>query len=203
LYVLKSVPFAPAEAESFKPGHSKRASQFDLRYSGGEAQVNADSRVMTLMNKTAWEITAGVTAVAALAGVAAWMALRKRPTPEELELDRRRLLVQSGRLVDGMLLDICEVPAEDGHRLNMLLFSYRIAGVDYECTQDITLLSGIVDVAQVRAGFPCTVRYQPGNPQNSIVVAEGWSGLRKGLPRFPIAEERNELDVGRVRPGRG
>jgi hypothetical protein len=158
---------------------------------------------MTLMNKTAWEITAGVTAVAALAGVAAWMALRKRPTPEELELGRRRLLVQSGRLVDGMLLDICEVPAEDGRRLNMLLFSYRIAGVDYECTQDITLLGGVVDVAQVRAGFPCTVRYQPGNPQNSIVVAEGWSGLRKGLPRFPIVEERSELDVGRVRPGRG
>jgi len=158
---------------------------------------------MTLMSKTAWEITAGVTAVAALAGVAAWMALRKRPTPEELELDRRKLLVQWGRLVDGMLLDICDVPAEDGRTLQMLLFSYRIGGVDYECTQDITQLGGVVDVAQVRAGFPCTVRYQPGNPQNSIVVAEGWSGLRKGLPQLPIAEERNELDAGRVRPGRG
>ena len=155
------------------------------------------------MNKTAWEITAGVTAVTALAAVGAWMALRKRPTPEELELNRRRTLVQWGRLVDGMLLDICDVPAEDGRMLKMLLFSYRIGGVDYECTQDITQLGGVVDVAQVRAGFPCTVRYQPGNPQNSIVVAEGWSGLRNGLPRFPIVEERNALDVGRVRPGRG
>jgi hypothetical protein len=156
-----------------------------------------------MMNKTAWEITAGVTAVAALAGVAAWMALRKRPTAEELELNRRRMLVQSGRLVDGMLLDICDVPAEDGRMLQMLLFSYRIGGVDYECTQDITLLGGVVDAAQVRAGFPCTVRYQPGNPQNSIVVAEGWSGLRKGLPKFPIFDERNELDAGKVQPGRG
>ncbi len=158
---------------------------------------------MTLMNKTAWEIGAGVAAVAALAGVAAWMALRKRPTPEELELSRRRMLVQWGRLVDGMLLDICEVPAEDGRRLNMLLFSYRIAGVDYECTQDITQLGAVLDVTQVRAGFPCTVRYQPGNPQNSIVVAEGWSGLRKGLPRLPLMSERSELDVERARPGRG
>jgi hypothetical protein len=155
------------------------------------------------MNKTAWEIAAGVTAVAALAGVAAWIALRKRPAPEELELMRRRMLVQSGRLVDGMLLDICDVPAEDGRTLQMLQFNYRIGGVDYECTQDISLLGGVLDVAQVRAGFPCTVRYQPGNPQNSIVVAEGWSGLRKGLPQLPLTDERNELDAGRVRPGRG
>ena len=44
-------------------------------------------------------------------------------------------------------------------------------------------MSEVVDAAHVRAGFPCTVRYQPGNPQNSIVVAEEWTGLRAGLPR--------------------
>jgi hypothetical protein len=148
---------------------------------------------MTVLNKTAWEIAAGLTAVTALAGVAAWMALRKRPTPEELELARRQLLVQTGRLVDGMLLDVCEVKAEDGRTLSMLLFSYRIGGVDYECSQDITQLSGVVDAAQVRAGFPCTVRYQQGNPHNSIVVAEGWSGLRKGLPRVPAFEDPDPL----------
>jgi hypothetical protein len=158
---------------------------------------------MTLLSKTAWEITAGLTAAAALGAVAAWLLLRKRPTPEELELDRRRLLVQAGRLVDGMLLDICNVPAEDGRTLTMLLFSYRIGGVDYECTQDITLLGEVVDPKQVRAGFPCSVRYQPGNPQNSIVVAEGWSGLRKGLPQLPLHDDREKMDVGRVRPGRG
>ena len=144
---------------------------------------------MTLHQNTAWEIAAAAAAVAALGGVAAWMMLRKRPTPEELEKARRRQLVVSGRIVDGMLLDICDVGGEDGRKLKMLLFSYRIGGVDYECSQDITLLSGIVDPAQIRAGFPCSVRYQPGNPHNSIVVAEGWSGLRKGLTR--------------VRPGRG
>jgi hypothetical protein len=158
---------------------------------------------MSLLNKTAWELTAGLTAVAALAGVTAWMALRKRPSPEELELARRRLLVQAGRLVDGMLLDVCDIKTEDGLTLNMLMFNYRIGGVDYECSQDITQLNGVVDMAQVRAGFPCTVRYQPGNPQNSIVVAEGWSGLRKGLPQFPAFDSPNDLDLNRLRPGRG
>jgi hypothetical protein len=155
------------------------------------------------MTKTAWEITAGVTAVAALAAVGAWLALRKRPTADELELIRRGMLVQSGRLVDGMLLDICDVPSDDGRALKMLLFSYRIGGVDYECTQDITQLGGVLDVAEVRAGFPCTARYQPGNPQNSIVVAEGWTGLRNGLPQLPLVDESHAVDAARARPGRG
>lgn len=172
--------------------------EFNLRYAGGGAVPR-----VTLMTKTAWEITAGVTAVAALAAVGTWLALRKRPTADELELVRRRMLVQSGRLVDGMLLDICDVPSEDGRTLKMLLFSYRIGGVDYECTQDITQLGSVLDVAEVRAGFPCTARYQPGNPQNSIVVAEGWTGLRNGLPQLPLVEERHEVDEARARPGRG
>jgi hypothetical protein len=163
---------------------------------------------MSLLNRTAWEIAAGFTVVAAAAGVTAWMVMRKRPTPEELELARRQFLAQSGRLVDGTLLDICDVDAGDGRTLKMLLFNYRIGGVDYECSQDITLMTAVVDVAQVRAGFPCTVRYQPGNPQNSIVVAEGWSGLRKGLPQFRALDDRNPggqdpLDLGHLRSGRG
>jgi hypothetical protein len=177
--------------------------RIDLRYSLSETKGWV-SPGMTLLNKTAWEIAAGVTAVAAVAGVAAWMTLRKRPTPEELELARRQLLVQSGRIVDGMLLDVCEVKTDDGRSLNMLMFSYRIGGVDYECSQDITLLNSVVDPAQVRAGFPCSVRYQPGNPQNSIVVAEGWSGLRKGLPQLPAAyNDPNSLALGQARQERG
>ena len=72
-----------------------------------------------------------------------------------------------------------EVEAKDGRTLTLLLFSYRIGGVDYECSQDITAMRDVVNAAEVRAGFPCTVRYQPGNPHNSIVVGEGWTGLAR------------------------
>ena len=131
---------------------------------------------MTFPNKNDWEIAAGLAVALLAAGAAAWLVLRKRPTPEEMERARRQFLVQSGRLVDGMLLDVYEVDAADGRALTMLLFSYRIGGVDYECSQDITAVAGWFEVSKVRAGFPCSVRYQPGNPQNSIVVAEGWTG---------------------------
>jgi hypothetical protein len=155
---------------------------------------------MVLLHSNGWEIAGWLSGVGAVAGAAAWMAFRKRPSPEEVERARREFLVQSGRLVDGMLLDNYEVQADDGHSLTMLLFNYEIGGVNYECSQDITALRGMLNVDDVRAGFPCTVRYQPGNPQNSIVVAEGWTGLREGLPQFPEFESPDPLDTSHLRP---
>jgi hypothetical protein len=146
-----------------------------------------------LMNRTAWEAAAGITLMAGLTAGAVLYIRRKKPTEEELERERRKMLSQSGRLVDGMLLDIREMTLEDGRPLTMLEYSYRSAGVDYECSQDVTTLLSVADPAQVRAGFPCTVRYQPGNPQNSIVLAESWSGLRSSLPVYPAAAKRTGL----------
>jgi hypothetical protein len=140
------------------------------------------------------EIAAGAVVVAGLGAAGAWMLLRKRPSAEELEVTRRQLLTQSGRLVDGTLLDVCLVPAGDGRTLTMLLYEYRMGGVDYECTQDVTRMQDVLDVATIRAGFPCSVRYQPGNPQNSIVVSEKWSGIRASLPVLPAHDQRRPLD---------
>jgi hypothetical protein len=158
---------------------------------------------MILRNTDGWEIVVGIAAATVAAATAAWLLLRKRPSAEEVERGRRQFLVQSGRLVDGMLLDVYEVEAKDGRTLTMLLFSYRIAGVDYECSQDITAMRDVINTAEVRAGFPCTVRYQPGNPYNSIVIGEGWSGLRERLPQLPSFGDPDPLDLSHLRPGKG
>jgi hypothetical protein len=158
---------------------------------------------MILHNTDDWEIAAGLTAATLAAAIAAWQVLRKRPSADEVERARRQFLVHSGRLVDGMLLDINEMEAKDGRTLTLLLFSYRIAGVDYESSQDITAMLDVVDAAEVRAGFPCTVRYQPGNPYNSIVVGEGWTGLRERLPQLPSFDDPDPLDLSHLRPGKG
>jgi hypothetical protein len=157
---------------------------------------------MVLRNSSDWEIAAGSVILAALGATGLWLLLRKRPTAEELERARRQFLVQSGRLVDGMLLDVTEIQAEDGRPLTLLIYNYRIGGVNYECSQDISSLSGIVDAAQVRAGFPCTVRYQPGNSQNSVVVAEEWTGLRAGLPVLPQFDDPDPVDTSHLRARR-
>ena len=138
-----------------------------------------------------WEIAGGVILLTGAAAMGTWLLRRKRPTPAEIELGRRRFLTQSGRIVDGTLLDVAEVPDENGNPLTMLMYEYRIGGVDYEASQDITLMGDVVTVAHVRSGFPCSVRYQPGIPENSIVVAEGWSGLRKTVPLMQTWDDRH------------
>ena len=158
---------------------------------------------MTLDSRNAWEAAAGITLMAGLTVGAVLYMRRKRPTEEELERARRKMLALSGRLIDGMLLDVREMTLEDGRSLTMLEYKYRSAGVDYECSQDITTLLSVVDPGLMRAGFPCTVRYQPGNPQNSIVIAETWSGLRSSLPVYPPLDAPKHKDLGQLRPGRG
>lgn len=137
---------------------------------------------MNLHDAKTWEFAAGAAVLAGAAALSVWFVLRKRPTSDEIELARRTFLSQSGRLVDGTLLDVNQIPDGVGHSLTMLLYEYVIGGVDYQCSQDVTRMADVIDVTQVRAGFPCSVRYQPGNPQNSIVIAEKWSGLRVTVP---------------------
>jgi hypothetical protein len=159
---------------------------------------------MTLPPITEGQLIAALAVLAALLALVLWLVFRRRPTPEEIEQARRQFLVQSGRLVDGMLLDVYEVVTkprkkhEEPRTLTLLLFNYRIAGVDYECSQDITAMGAVIDAAHVRAGFPCSVRYQPGNPQNSIVIAEDWTGLRAGLPVLPPFEDPDPLDLSHL-----
>ena len=143
-----------------------------------------------------WQIVSVTAGVIAAAGAGLWLLTRKRPTADELELERRQMLVNYGRIVDGMLLDGFQVPAEDAHGAetmrDMLLYQYEISGVVYECSQDITALAAIVDPGKVKIGMPCSIRYQPGSPENSLLVAERWSGLRDGVPVMWIAKTAQE-----------
>jgi hypothetical protein len=122
-------------------------------------------------------------------GVVAWIKVRKRPTEEELERQRRQHLVKTGRIMDGTILDISDVGSSESGRsdgLHLILYKYEIAGVEYECSQDVTHLKEYVDIHDCRLSFPCSVRYDPRQPGNSIVIAENWSGLRNTANSVPI-----------------
>jgi len=60
----------------------------------------------------------------------------------------------------------------------LLIYHYDVSGVTYEASQDVTHLRHRVDLHTCRIGVPTSVKYDPQNPANSIVVAEEWSGLR-------------------------
>jgi len=132
-----------------------------------------------------------------LAALAVWLIVRRRPSAEEIERERRAQLVRSGRIIDGTILDITEIetPAEPEHarEIRFILYKYEIGGVVYECSQEVTALRDFVNPVELRLSFPCSVRYDIHRPENSIVVAENWSGLRttaESVPTRPLSKSR-------------
>ncbi len=59
----------------------------------------------------------------------------------------------------------------------LLYYTYAISGVTYETAQDVTGLEARLHLASVAAGQTASVKYDPSNPSNSILLAEDWSGL--------------------------
>jgi hypothetical protein len=115
------------------------------------------------------------TAIPVAAGLAIWWTLTHRKSAEEIERERRDVLVHHGRIIDGTVLDWTEQPETGGP--GTLLYRYDISGVTYECAQDLVYLKDRVKVDTSCLGMPASVRYDPRNPANSIIVAETWSGL--------------------------
>lgn len=115
--------------------------------------------------------------VAAVGGVALWWVLSHRKSAEERERLRREHLVLHGRIIDGSVLDWSEQP--NSTDLGTLMYRYYISGVSYECAQDLTFLKGTALIDATCLGQPASVRYDPKNPANSIIIAEGWSGLQQ------------------------
>ena len=121
-------------------------------------------------------IAAVAVGAAAAAGIAWYLLTRTRLTPEELERNRRDLLATTGRITDGSITDLSSPPEDPSPTPQVIVYTYRIGGVAYECAQVVT---GLADhVRDIRIDLPIQVRYDPHNPADSIVVAESWSGLR-------------------------
>lgn len=108
-----------------------------------------------------------------------YVARKRRKTPEQLEKQRRDFLQEVGRIIDGTVIDVAEID-QHGSPLQLLIYTYDVAGVSYEASQDVTHLRQHIDMHTCRIGLPASIRYDPQNPGNSIVIAEGWSGLRTG-----------------------
>src|SRR5215475_16120 len=140
---------------------------------------------------------AATVAGAAIAGFAMIAYAFFRPTvdPEEAERKRRLHLNQIGRIAEGQVVELAEHEAEPqrpqrglfgakAHPLasnrprNLVSYSYAISGVTYHTAQDITGLESQVRMERLVAGQPASIKYDPSNPVDSILVADDWSGLR-------------------------
>jgi hypothetical protein len=136
-----------------------------------------------------------------LAAVVMIFWLRKKPEDEgELERQRRSYLNRVGRIVEGQVLEIVDHkgaapqpqpngngksglfaknhahPVSNGSQ-KLLYYTYSISGVTYETAQDVTGLEERLHLTRVATGQIASVKYDPSNPSNSILLADDWSGL--------------------------
>jgi hypothetical protein len=145
-----------------------------------------------------WKMVAAVVG-AAMAGVAmiAYAFFRPAVDSEEAERKRRLHLNQIGRIAEGQVVELAEHAAEPkqvsrgvfGNKAkaqplvslaprHLVSYSYAISGVTYHTAQDITGLESQVRLERLVAGQPASIKYDPANPTDSILVADDWSGLR-------------------------
>ena len=118
--------------------------------------------------------------IAAVVLIVAYLLLRRKPkTADDLERERRTWLDRVGRITDGTVIDVQEMPGTRERSSTFLIYQYDVAGVSYEASQDVTYLRQFINLHSCRLGLPTSVRFDPQNPGNSIVVSERWMGLRQ------------------------
>ena len=111
---------------------------------------------------------------------ASYALLRRKPkTADDLERERRVWLSTIGRITDGTVIDVQEIQPDGQRPATMLIYQYDVAGVSYEASQDVTYLRQWINLHSCRLGVPTSVKYDSRNPGNSMVISEGWVGLRQ------------------------
>jgi hypothetical protein len=125
----------------------------------------SDPRILTAL------AAAGILLAATL-----WIVFHRRLTPEEKERRRRVAVNKSRRTVEGL---ITEAGPEIIH------YQYELRGVAYFASQEVRALRDLLPADPERLVGPVSVKYDPRNPANSIVVCEDWSGLPKRAEPAP------------------
>lgn len=138
-----------------------------------------------------------------IAAAGAFLLFRKKAEDSDaLERDRRVYLNRVGRIVEGHILEVVDhseaeqaakaeakvvlqaagrPAAKRGTAKNgakkLLYYSYSISGVTYETAQDVSGFEEQAHLKRIAVGQTASVKYDPSNPSNSILLADDWSGI--------------------------
>ena len=110
--------------------------------------------------------------------------LGSRQTAAQREKRRRLTLSKTGRMHDATIIDVRDC---------LLYYSYEVRGVGYTTSQDTTDIKDLLPAETSVLVGPVGLKYAPGNPANSIVICEKWSGLRTAALHFQEIQEKTSL----------
>jgi hypothetical protein len=92
---------------------------------------------------------------------------RFRPRKDDPEGARRARLLRTGRIAEGTIVDISD-ESESG-TFTQIFYSYEIGGVEYESSQALDSEQQQRHL-EYSPGARITIRYDPHQPGNSVVV---------------------------------
>ena len=75
---------------------------------------------------------------------------------------------RSQRTTEGLITEVSE---------DLIHYQYELRGVAYFASQDVSTLRERLPEDPSRLIGRASVKYDPRNPANSIVLSEDWSGL--------------------------
>jgi len=104
-----------------------------------------------------------------LVALAIYIAMRIHGTPEKREQKRRLKVNRLGRLGDALITEASDAA---------IYYSYSIRGVQYTASQDVSSLREQLPIEPERLIGIASLKYDPRNPANSILICEEWKGLR-------------------------
>jgi hypothetical protein len=77
----------------------------------------------------------------------------------------------------------------------VILYCYSVGGIEYTAAQEASALESLLPEDRMRMIGHASLRFDPKNPPDSVVLCEQWSGLRlRPAASRPVAER---ADAGR------
>jgi len=113
----------------------------------------------------------------------AFAFLNARLTAAQRERRRRLMVNRTGRMGDATISDVRDC---------VLYYSYQVRGVAYTASQDTSDLKHLLPPDTSVLVGPAGMKYAPGNPANSIVICEDWSGLRPVSLQFEESKTKEK-----------
>jgi hypothetical protein len=84
----------------------------------------------------------------------------------DLEKERRERLLRTGRVTEGIIID---TDAPESDEIKHIFYTYSVNGAEYESSQSLDEQQ-LQRVVKYIPGSKVSVRYDPRQPANSIVV---------------------------------
>lgn len=125
-------------------------------------------------------------AVVVIAVGARFLLRLVRKSPEKRERKRRLEVNRQGRLGDALITEATDTT---------IYYIYSVRGVQYETSQDITLLRDYLPAEPDKLIGQAHVKYLVNAPTTSILVCEEWSGLK--IPAKPPVSEATRTATAR------